>query len=373
MFDYLIVGAGFAGCVVAERLASQHGKRVLIVDKRNHIGGNCYDCYDQAGVLIHRYGPHTFHTNDRKVFEYLLQFTEWRYYQHRVQAYVEGKFLPIPINLDTVNELYGLNLSTLELMEYFVKTREPITEIKSAEDAVVSQVGRELFEKFFKGLTRKHWGIDARELDASVTMRIPVRTNRDDRYFTDRFQGLPKHGYTALFSRMLEHPRISVLLNTDYRSIYNEIRFNQMVFTGPIDEYFDYLHGPLPYRSVNFQFETYPTEELKGGFYQQVGTVTYPNDYDFTRVAEFKHFTGKNHLFTTIVRQYPREQGDPYYPIPNEETKVLYRKYWSLAEKLKNVWFIGRLGNYKYYNMDQVVEKALELVEKQLIYQAKSD
>lgn len=364
MFDYLIVGAGFAGCVVAERLASQYRQRVLIVEKRNHIGGNCYDCYDEAGILTHRYGPHTFHTNNRKVFEYLLQFTAWRYYQHRVRAYVDGKFLPIPINLDTINQLYGLNLSGQELTQYFERVREPVSHVKTAEDAIVSQVGRDLFEKFFKGLTAKHWGMDASKLDASVTLRIPVRTSRDDRYFSDRFQGIPKHGYTALFIRMLQQPAISVLLNTDYRSIIKEFKFKRLVFTGPIDEYFDYLHGPLPYRSVHFEYETLPCDSLPGGTYQPTGTVTYPNDYDFTRVAEFKHFTGQTHPLTTIVRQYPKDSGEPYYPIPNEETKALYQKYAALAEKEKNVWFVGRLANYQYFNMDQVIEKALELVEK---------
>ncbi len=367
MFDYLVVGAGFAGCVVAERLANKYKQRVLIVEKRNHIGGNCYDCYDQAGVLIHRYGPHTFHTNNRKVFEYLLQFTDWRHYQHRVLAYVDGKLLPIPINLDTVNLLYGLNLSSQELTGYFEQVRQPIAKVKTAEEAVVSRVGNDLFEKFFKGLTRKHWGLDASKLDASVTMRIPVRTNRDDRYFTDYYQGLPKYGYTELFLRMLEHPGISLLLNTDYRSIIREISFNRMVFTGPIDEYFDFIHGPLPYRSVFFEFDTYPTDELPEGKYQPVGTVTYPNDYDFTRVAEFKHFTGQIHPFTSIVRQYPQDSGEPYYPIPNEETKALYQKYSIMAKSLKNVWFLGRLANYRYFNMDQVIEKALELVEKELV------
>lgn len=367
LFDYLVVGAGFAGCVVAERLANKYKQRVLIVEKRNHIGGNCYDCYDQAGVLIHRYGPHTFHTNNRKVFEYLLQFTDWRHYQHRVLAYVDGKLLPIPINLDTVNLLYGLNLSSQELTGYFEQVRQPIAKVKTAEEAVVSRVGNDLFEKFFKGLTRKHWGLDASKLDASVTMRIPVRTNRDDRYFTDYYQGLPKYGYTELFLRMLEHPGISLLLNTDYRSIIREISFNRMVFTGPIDEYFDFIHGPLPYRSVFFEFDTYPTDELPEGKYQPVGTVTYPNDYDFTRVAEFKHFTGQIHPFTSIVRQYPQDSGEPYYPIPNEETKALYQKYSIMAKSLKNVWFLGRLANYRYFNMDQVIEKALELVEKELV------
>ncbi len=373
LFDYLVVGAGFAGCIVAERLASQYGQRVLIVEKRNHIGGNCYDSYDQAGILTHRYGPHTFHTNNRKVFEYLLQFADWRFYQHRVRAYVDGKFLPIPINLDTVNQLYGLNLSSSELAEYFERVREPVAQVKTAEDAVVSQVGKDLYEKFFKGLTSKHWGVDASKLDASVTMRIPVRTSRDDRYFTDRFQGIPKHGYTVLFNRMLQHPEISILLNTDYRSMIKEIKFKRMVFTGPIDDYFDCLHGALPYRSVFFEYETLPTEGLPGGTYQPVGTVTYPNDYDFTRVAEFKHFTGQTHPLTTIVRQYPQDSGEPYYPIPNEENEALYRKYAVMAKNLKSVWFIGRLANYRYYNMDQVVEKALELVEQELAPQTKKD
>lgn len=358
MFDYLVVGAGFAGCTVAERLASQLGKRVLLVDKRSHIGGNAYDRYDEAGILIHQYGPHIFHTNNERVFSYLSQFTEWRPYQHRVLAYVDGQLVPIPINLDTVNQLYGLNLSSAELEEFFERAREPVAEVRTAEDAVVSQVGRDLYEKFFRGYTRKQWGVDPSKLDASVTRRVPIRTNRDSRYFSDRYQGVPKHGYSALFAKMTAHPNISILLNTTYRSVANEVRFGRLIYTGPIDEFFDCIHGRLPYRSLRFDFETLPIET-----FQPVGTVNYPNDYDFTRITEFKHLTGQNHFWTTIVREYPQAEGEPYYPIPNEETKEIYRRYVREADKLKSVWFVGRLGEYRYYNMDQVVAAALKLSE----------
>lgn len=359
MFDYLIVGAGFAGCTVAERLATQLGKRVLLVDKRRHIGGNAYDCYDEAGIQIHQYGPHIFHTNTERVFTYLSQFTEWRFYQHRVLAYVDGQLVPFPINLDTINHLYGLSLSSHQLVEFFERVRESVAEIRTAEEAVVSQVGRDLYEKFYRGYTRKQWGMDPSQLDASVVRRIPIRTNRDARYFSDRYQGIPKHGYSRLFHKMTAHPSISVLLNTDYRSIVEEVKFDRLVYTGPIDEFFDYIYGKLPYRSLRFEFETLPVET-----FQPVGTVNYPNDYDFTRITEFKHLTGQIHPHTTIVREYPEAEGEPYYPMLTQESQEVYRKYLREAERLKNVWFVGRLANYRYYNMDQVVEAALDLVER---------
>lgn len=359
MFDYLVVGAGFAGCTVAERLASQLGKRVLLVDKRNHIGGNANDYYNEAGILVHQYGPHIFHTNNERVFAYLSQFTEWRPYQHRVLAYVDGQLVPMPINLDTINQLYGLNLSSNQLEEFFSHVREPIAEVRTAEEAILSQVGRDLYAKFFRGYTRKQWGLDPSELDASVTRRVPIRTNRDSRYFSDRYQGIPKHGYSALFARMTAHPNISVLLNTDYRSIVDEVRFGRLVYTGPIDQFFDYSHGRLPYRSLRFEFETLPMMT-----YQPVATVNYPNDYDFTRVTEFKHLTGQIHPRTTIMREYPQAEGDPYYPVPNEHSREFAQKYLHHASKLKSVWFAGRLANYRYCDMDQVVEAALDLFQR---------
>ncbi|AZI42950.1 UDP-galactopyranose mutase [Deinococcus psychrotolerans] len=352
-FDYLIVGAGFAGSVLAERLASE-GKSVLIVDKRAHIGGNAYDRYDDAGVLIHPYGPHIFHTNSREVFDYLSRFTEWRPYQHRVKASVDGQLLPIPINLDTVNQLYGLSLTAFQVEEFFASVAEPAEKIRTSEDVVVSKVGRDLYNKFFRGYTRKQWGLDPSELDASVTARVPTRTNRDDRYFADTYQVMPLHGYTRMFERMLAHPNIKVMTNTDYREIADFVPFAQMIYTGPVDAYFDYRFGKLPYRSLEFVHETHAQEQML-----PVGTVNYPNDYAYTRVSEFKHITGQSHAQTSVVYELPRAEGDPYYPVPRPENALLYKKYEVLAQATPNVMFVGRLATYKYYNMDQVVAQAL--------------
>ena len=282
MFDFLIVGAGFAGSVLAERLASQLDKKVLIVDRRNHIGGNAYDHYDDGGLLVHKYGPHIFHTNSREVFEYLSQFTEWRAYQHRVLASVDGQLVPFPINLDTINQLYGLRLTSFELEDFFASVAEPRKPVRTSEDVVVSRVGRELYEKFFRNYPRKQWGLDPSELDASVTARVPTRTNRDGRYFTDTYQAMPLHGYTRMFERMLDHPNIKVLLNADYREVEPVIPYREMVYTGPVDEFFDFAYGPLPYRSIHFELKT-----LDMPRFQEAAVVNYPNDYAYTRCTEF--------------------------------------------------------------------------------------
>jgi UDP-galactopyranose mutase len=356
MFDYLIVGAGFAGSVLAERLASQANKKVLLIDVRPHIAGNAYDYYNDAGILIHKYGPHIFHTNSAQVFDYLSLFTEWRPYQHRVRASVDGQLLPIPINLDTINHLYGLNLTAFEVKDFLASLAEPKEAIRSAEDVVVSQVGRELYEKFFRGYTRKQWGLDPSELDASVTARVPTRTNRDDRYFTDSYQAMPLHGYTRMFEKMLDHPNIKIMLNTDFSEIKECIGYDKLIYTGPVDEYFDYCYGKLPYRSLEFKLETYDQP-----VYQQVPVINYPNDYAYTRITEFKYLTGQQHPKTTVVYEYPQAEGAPYYPIPCAQNNAVYQKYKALAEQTPEVYFVGRLGTYKYYNMDQVVAQALTL------------
>jgi UDP-galactopyranose mutase len=359
MFDYMVVGAGFAGAVIAERLASQCNKKVLIVDKRPHIGGNTFDYFNEDGILVHKYGPHIFHTNCREIYDYLGQFTDWRPYEHRVLASVDGMLVPIPINLDTINSLYGLNLSSSEVEAFLREKAEKKDRIITSEDAVTSKVGRELYEKFFKHYTRKQWGLDPSELDAAVAARIPTRNNRDNRYFTDTYQAMPLHGYTRMFENMLSHPNITIMLNADYKEIVDMVDHKQMIYTGPIDYFFDYRYGKLPYRSIEFKFQTFETE-----FHQPTGTVNFPNEHPYTRITEFKYLTGQKHSKTSIVYEYPTAEGDPYYPVPRPENAELYKKYQLLAESVPDVHFVGRLATYKYYNMDQVVGQSLTLFKK---------
>lgn len=354
MFDYLIVGAGFAGSVLAERLANGSGKKVLLCDKRPHIAGNAYDYYNDDGILIHKYGPHIFHTNSAEVFQYLSKFTTWREYQHRVLASVDGMLVPIPINLDTINKLYGLNLNSLEVKDFFEKVREKRDPIRTSEDVVINAVGKELYEKFFRNYTRKQWDLDPSELDASVTARVPTRTNRDDRYFTDTYQAMPKYGYTRLFENMLDSPNIKIMLNCDYRELEHEVSYREMIYTGPVDAFFDYCYGKLPYRSLEFRHETHDAE-----VFQPAPVVNYPNEHAFTRITEFKYLTGQSHKKTGIVYEFPQAEGDPYYPIPRRENAALYAKYKALADIQPKVRFVGRLATYKYYNMDQIVAQAL--------------
>ncbi len=359
MYDYLIVGAGFAGAVLAERLASKANKKVLILDQRNHIGGNAFDYYNKDGILVHKYGPHIFHTNSKEVFDYLGQFTPWRTYEHKVLASVDGQLVPIPINLNTINSLYGLNLSSDEVEDFFNKRAEPVARVKTSEDVVVGRVGRELYEKFFRGYTRKMWDLDPSELDASVTARVPTRTNRDDRYFTDTYQAMPLFGYTHMFEKMLSHPNINIMLNTDYKDVVDLIPYKNMIFTGPIDGFFNYCFGKLPYRSLEFKFETIDAES-----FQKTGTVNYPNEQPYTRITDFKYLTGQKHPKTTIVYEYPQADGDPYYPVPRPENAEIYKKYQQLAASMTNTYFVGRLATYKYYNMDQVVAQSLTMFKK---------
>ena len=359
MFDYMIVGAGLSGAVLAERLATKSGKKVLLVEKRNHIGGNTFDYYNEEGILIHKYGPHIFHTNSAEVFNYLSKFTKWRSYEHRVLASVDGLLVPIPINLNTINQLYGLNLNCDEVDAFLHSKAEKKDRIQTSEDAVVSKVGRQLYEKFFKGYTRKQWNLDPSELDASVTSRIPTRNNKDNRYFTDTYQAIPSYGYTCMFQNMLNNPNIKILLNTDFKEIQDSIPYKKMIYTGPVDYFYNYRFGKLPYRSIEFKFETKDQE-----YFQQTGTVNYPNEHAYTRITEFKYLTGQKHSKTAIVYEYPKDEGDPYYPVPRPENALLYKKHHSLAMQEENVYFAGRLATYKYYNMDQVVAQALTLYSK---------
>jgi UDP-galactopyranose mutase len=359
MFDYLVVGAGFAGSVFAEQMARVCGKKVLVVDRRPHVGGNAYDHFDKNGVLIHKYGPHIFHTNSLEVFEYLSRFTKWRKYEHRVLASVDGKLVPVPINLDTVNRLYNMNLSEEEVEGFFRERAETIHPLRTSEDVVVSKVGRDLYEKMFRGYTRKQWGLDPSQLDSQVTARIPVRTNRDGRYFTDTYQAMPLFGFTRMFENMLDHRNITLELGVDYGEIAKKSYFREMVYSGPIDEFFHYRFGKLPYRSLRFQHETVAQKQ-----FQPVAVVNYPNEHAYTRITEFKHLTGQVHAKTSVVYEYPCADGDPYYPVPRPENAVVYQKYEALARMTPDVHFVGRLATYKYFNMDQVVAQALTLAAK---------
>lgn len=363
-FDYLVVGAGFSGSVIAEQLASS-GKKILVVDRRTHIAGNAYDHYDSAGILVHKYGPHIFHTNSREVFQYLSRFTEWRSYEHRVLASVEGQLLPIPINLDTINKLYGLSLNSFQVEEFLASLAEPKDHIYTSEDIVVSKIGRELYEKFFRNYTRKQWGLDPSELDRSVLARIPTRTNRDDRYFTDSYQAMPLHGFTKMFENILNHPNIKVMLNTDYREIQQTIPCREMVYSGPVDDFFNYQYGRLPYRSLEFKHETHNKP-----IFQSAPVINYPNEHLYTRITEFKYLTGQEHLKSSIVYEFPKPDGDPYYPVPRPENAEIYKHYKDLADAAIGVYFVGRLATYKYYNMDQCVAQALttykQIVSNQL-------
>jgi UDP-galactopyranose mutase len=364
-YDTLVVGAGYAGTIMAEQLATRCGHRVLIVDRRDHIAGNAYDYVDEQGVLVHKYGPHIFHTNADKVVEYLSRFTDWRPYEHRVLASVDGKNVPMPINRTTINELYGLDLQTEDEMEAFLAERaEPIDYIRTSEEVVVAKVGRELYEKFFRGYTRKQWERDPSELHASVCARIPIRHNTDDRYFTDAFQKMPADGYTAMFERMQDHPNIDVRLSTDFADVRDEVAHDHLVYTGPIDAFFDYRFGALPYRSLEFELQTVETPD--GGYHQPAASLNQPSpDVPYTRTTEFRWMTGQErHPSSTIAIEYPRSEGDPYYPIPNDETRALYKRYEALAAELRDVTFVGRLARYQYLNMDQVVAQALSTADK---------
>jgi UDP-galactopyranose mutase len=366
-YDILVVGAGYAGSVMAERLATRRGCRVLVIDRRDHIAGNAFDYYDEHGVVVHRYGPHIFHTNSEKVVEYLSQFTEWRPYEHRVVARVDDRFVPMPINRTTVNELYGLGLGTDEEVEqFFAERAERVGQIRNSEDVVVAKVGRDLYEKFFRGYTRKQWQRDPSELNASVCARIPIRTNTDDRYFTDAFQKMPADGYTAMFRRILDHPLIEVRVSTDYDDVKDEVEYDHLVYTGPIDKFFGYRFGALPYRSLEFELRNVGTPD--GGYAQAATTVNEPSeDVPYTRTTEFRRMTGQErHDSSTLAVEYPRAEGNPYYPIPRDDTRALYRRYEALGDELPGVTFVGRLARYQYLNMDQVVGQALSAASKLL-------
>jgi UDP-galactopyranose mutase len=360
-YDVMVVGAGFAGAVMAERLAADGGKRVLVVDRRPHVGGNAFDRFDDAGILIHQYGPHIFHTNSDEIVAYLSRFTDWRAYEHRVLADVNGLLVPMPINRTTLNALYGCNLADdAEAAAFLAARAEPVSIVRTSADVVISAVGRELYETFFQGYTRKQWGMDPSELDKSVTARVPTRTNTDDRYFTDKFQAMPADGFTKMFEKMLDHPNIDLLLGVDFAEVEQAYPHEHLVFTGPIDEYFDHCYGKLPYRSLQFVHETRDVAQV-----QPVAVINYPSeDVPYTRVTEYKHLTGQAAPRSSITYEYPSADGDPYYPIPRPENQALFKRYEALALAKQGVTFVGRLATYRYYNMDQVVGQALATYRK---------
>lgn len=368
--DWLIVGAGFAGAVLAERIASQLDQKVLVVERRDQVGGNACDEYDDNGVLVHKYGPHIFHTNSKKVWDYLSHFTEWQPYYHRVLAVIDGKKVPVPFNLNSLYALfprkYAEHLEEQLISNYGFGARVPILKMRESQDPDLRFLADYIYKNVFSGYTLKQWGLKPEDLDASVTARVPVCISRDDRYFQDFYQAMPKHGYNSMFRRMLSHKNIKILLNTDYREIGNEVRFDRIVYTGPIDEFFDYIHGRLPYRSLLFEFQHHKYRR-----FQEVAVVNYPNEHSFTRITEFKHMTGQRHEGTTIAIEYPQDhcvdKNEPYYPIPKEENRLILDRYIKEAEKLRGkVYFVGRLAEYRYYNMDQVIARALKVFEDEV-------
>ncbi|HHX13169.1 MAG TPA: UDP-galactopyranose mutase [Clostridiales bacterium] len=358
-FKYVIVGAGLAGLTMAERIANVWNEKVLVIEKRNHIGGNVYDSYNEEGILIHNYGPHIFHTKSEKVYEYLSEFTKWNDFWHRVLTYVDGNLLPMPITVETINKLYNLNLNVFEVEEFLQKQAVDIEEIKTSKDVALSKVGQDIYEKIFESYTKKQWGIDPAELDTSVISRIPIRLNRDSRYFADPYQGMPKHGYSKMCENMAENKNIKIMLNTDYKELIDDISYDTLIYTGPTDYFYDYKHGKLSYRSINFEFETYDKDQ-----FQEAPVVNYPNDYDYTRITEFKKLTWQEHKKTTICKEFPCAEGEPYYPFPTKDCKSQFALYQEEMNKESKVIFIGRLAEYRYYNMDAVVERALNIFEE---------
>lgn len=360
-YKYVVVGAGITGLTIAERIANVLGEKVLVIEKRPHIGGNCYDYYDKDGILIHKYGPHIFHTAHKKVFDYLSTFTEWNNYQHRVLTYVDGNLLPMPICARTINMLYNLNLSTSEVKGFLERVADSEREIKSSEDVVISKAGEYIYDKFFKQYTKKQWDMYPSELDPSVISRVPVRYNTDERYFTDKYQGMPSAGYTHMFENMVKDGNIKLLLNTDYKEVISDIQYDHLIYTGPVDYYYDYEFGELKYRSIDVVFETKDVSD-----YQSAAVINYPNDYDFTRITEYTKLTGQNHRKTVISKEYPTWDGEPFYPVPVSEQQTLFSQYEKKADAETGTVFAGRLAEYKYYNMDAAVNAALEVFDSRI-------
>lgn len=368
--SYLIVGSGLAGAVLAERIANVLKEEVLILERRNHIGGNVYDFKYKNGILIHKYGPHAFHTNNKKVWDYLSQFTEWYPYFHKVLAVVDGIKVPLPFNLNSIYKVFPSNLAQRledKLISIFRYNKKiPILELKKVEDKDLKFLADFVYEKVFLGYTVKQWGLKPEEISPTVTARVPVYISRDDRYFQDKYQGIPRDGYTKMIERMFDNPKIKIEIETDFFKVKNKIKYDVLIYAGPIDEFFDFKYGKLPYRSLDFKFKNFNIK-----YFQEAAQVNYPENYDFTRITEFKHFLLYNKIpSTTVAFEYPQEykigENEPYYPIPNNETDIIYKKYKKIADSLTNVIFVGRLAEYKYYNMDQIVAKALKVFEENI-------
>lgn len=361
--DLLVCGAGPVGCVIAERAATVLGWKVLLVEQRSHVAGNCYDSFHPNGVLIHNYGPHYFRTNDPALLAYLTRFTDWIPARYEVKSFVRGALHPFPINLDTLEQFYGRGLDVSTAEGLLRRSRQPVTNPRNSEELVLSRVGRELYEAFYRNYTIKQWGVHPRDLDPEVCGRIPVRLNRDPRYVDHRFQVMPRRGYTAMFSKMLRHPRIRVLLDCPFEGVRARVRPRRAtVYTGPIDAYFGHRLGKLPYRSLKFEFVAHRAE-----YVQPCVQINYPNDFGYTRSVEIKHVTRQRHPETVVGYETPSAVGEAYYPIPKSENTALYRRYRELADAeriRRNVYFCGRLAQYRYFNTDEVIREALSCFQE---------
>ena len=362
-YDVIIVGAGLSGCVMAERFANIKNKKVLIIEKREHIGGNCYDYIDENGILINKYGAHLFHTNDEEVWEYINKFSKWVRWEHEVKCIVDDKIIPLPINITSINMMFNLNIKNeKEMDEWLEQNKIKYDKITNGEESVKSRFGEQIYEKIFKYYTYKQWNKYPNELNEEVLSRIPLRNNFDTRYFNDRYQALPEKGYTNFFNQLIDNKNIDIVLNIDFETIKNNISEKKIViYTGPIDFYFnDKNMEKLEYRSINFIIERYKNTN----YYQSNSVINYPSiDIDYTRIVEYKHFLNQKSPHTTIVKEISTDKGDPYYPVLNQKNLTLYNKYKMLAEdemKNKNIHFLGRLANYKYFNMDQAIKNSLE-------------